>query len=151
MFQCFNLFPTSVHSTGFSFCFFLGFLATFILLSSNNNNLSLSVAAHKQIYHAFKKVKKKDVKKIRLNGFKLGWIKNTNQTYSSPREIGVPRQSLGNPFNPSDHHSTLSYWGVWGARVIESPLCREMPAGVILLVLCLRVHTQRNIFEILLN
>ena len=32
------LLPSPVHPTGFSFCFFPGFLAIYILLSSNNNN-----------------------------------------------------------------------------------------------------------------
>ena len=34
----FHLLPSPVHPTGFSFCFFPGFLVIFIILSSNNNN-----------------------------------------------------------------------------------------------------------------
>ena len=34
----FSYFTSPVHPTGFSFCFFPGFLAIFILLSSSNNN-----------------------------------------------------------------------------------------------------------------
>ena len=34
----FHLLPSPVHPTGFSFCFFPGFLAIFILLSWNNSN-----------------------------------------------------------------------------------------------------------------
>ena len=33
----FHILPSPVHPTGFSFCFFPGFLAIFILLSSNNS------------------------------------------------------------------------------------------------------------------
>ena len=33
----FHFLPSMGHPTGFSFCFFFGFLAIFILLSSNNN------------------------------------------------------------------------------------------------------------------
>ena len=38
-----HLSPSPVHPTGFSFCFFTGFLAFFTLLSSNNNNSSCFV------------------------------------------------------------------------------------------------------------
>ena len=41
--QPFHLLPSPVHPIGFSFCFFLGFLAIFILLSSNNNNIDLEL------------------------------------------------------------------------------------------------------------
>ena len=34
----FHLFPSPLYPAGFSFCFFPGFLDTFILLSSNNDN-----------------------------------------------------------------------------------------------------------------
>ena len=33
-----HLIPSPVHPTGFSFCFFPGFLAIFIMFSLNNNN-----------------------------------------------------------------------------------------------------------------
>ena len=37
----FHVLPSQVHPTGFSFCFSPGFFAIFILLSSNNNNMTL--------------------------------------------------------------------------------------------------------------
>ena len=42
----FNLLPSPVHTTGFSFYVFTGFLATFILLSSSNNNFWRSFSCY---------------------------------------------------------------------------------------------------------
>ena len=54
----FHILPSPVNPTGFSLCFFLGFLAIFILFSSNNNNnLTLITCSRKQARQYFQQMR----------------------------------------------------------------------------------------------
>ena len=53
-----HLLPSPVHLTGFSFCFYPGFLAIFILLSSNSNIATLQFTATLHTQKSYKTMKK---------------------------------------------------------------------------------------------